>query len=376
MKRWKLLIIGLCLLVPLWVYAGTTHFDGNPTSVDATDIGDGSVTNTEFQYINTLSGNVEDALNARCLESVFGISLVADDLELSGTTLQLAAEIPHVDVAEDWTAKQDFQRAFTTLTGPAIWNCWAKTGEATGALDAIPIADLTNGDIAIVLDSSYDLYIYRFHSTATDVESDPDYIRAKNYSSEGVWYLTSSTANRKADDPYISLREKDGTSWYWGIDDAGNSVEWRTNSAVGNSVMMELDETTGNFRVAGSIKGKVAVGSDITANIALNTTDLHGTFYTITAACTVTLDKVSDVGFGAVVTFYVRDAAETAILEIDDADKINLNGTALAAGNVIDSAGGAGDFITLIAVTDADGSGTDGWRTLGRSGVWTDGGAS
>ncbi len=33
----------------------------------------------------------------------------------------------------------------------------------------------------------------------------------------------------------------------------------------------------------------------------------------------------------------------------------------------------AGDFICLISTTDADGSG---WRTLGKSGTWTDGGAN
>jgi acetyl-CoA acetyltransferase len=78
-----------------------------------------------------------------------------------------------------------------------------------------------------------------------------------------------------------------------------------------------------------------------------------------------------------VVGFYAQDA-EVYTIDIDGADKINLDGTALAAGNTIDSAGAAGNFIFLISVNDADGvaGGTDGWRTLGRSGTHVDGGAT
>ena len=64
-------------------------------------------------------------------------------------------------------------------------------------------------------------------------------------------------------------------------------------------------------------------------------------------------------------------------IEVDDADKINLHGTPLDAGDTIDSPGNVGDFIFLVATTDADGAGTDGWLTFGYGkAVWTDGAAS
>ena len=88
----------------------------------------------------------------------------------------------------------------------------------------------------------------------------------------------------------------------------------------------------------------------------------------------MTLAKASTVGYGATVLLIVKDISETVIVEVDNADKINLHGTPLDAGDTIDSPGAAGDFIVLIATTDADGSGTDGWRTLGYgAAVWTDG---
>lgn len=131
-----------------------------------------------------------------------------------------------------------------------------------------------------------------------------------------------------------------------------------------------------NVTAANTI-GKVFYGADITTTTTLTTTQAMGYFYVATAATTVTLDAAADVGFGAMLMIYVRDAAETLTIEIDAANKINLHGSPLAAGNTIDSPGNAGDFIVLIATTDADGAGTDGWITLGYGeAVWTDGGAT
>ena len=126
----------------------------------------------------------------------------------------------------------------------------------------------------------------------------------------------------------------------------------------------------------GYVRSVQSWGADITGNISLNTTALHGVIYQVTAACTITLDAAADAGYGAEVGFRVRDASETVIIEIDASDKINLNGTALDAGDTIDSPGAAGDYIILKATTDADGSGTDGWVTFGSKGTWTDGGAT
>ena len=53
----------------------------------------------------------------------------------------------------------------------------------------------------------------------------------------------------------------------------------------------------------------------------------------------------------------------------DAADTIVLDGTALTAGNAIDSPGTAGDFMCLLAIDATL------WLSLGRSGTWVDGGA-
>jgi len=60
------------------------------TGVNATKLGDGTVSSTEYQYIGTLTSNAQDQLDARCLESVFGTA-IGTGLLLDSTTLKVSA---------------------------------------------------------------------------------------------------------------------------------------------------------------------------------------------------------------------------------------------------------------------------------------------
>ena len=60
----------------------------------------GTLTAAELLHVDGVSSAIQPQLDARALESVVGTSLEADDLELNGAVLQLAAEIPHVDANE------------------------------------------------------------------------------------------------------------------------------------------------------------------------------------------------------------------------------------------------------------------------------------
>jgi hypothetical protein len=115
-----------------------------------------------------------------------------------------------------------------------------------------------------------------------------------------------------------------------------------------------------------------------TGNITLTLGQMKAGVVQTSGAGTITLQGAAVTGFGTTICVYVEDASETVVIGSATAgDIFNLNGLALDAGDVIDSPGNAGDFICLIATTDADGSGTDGYLTLGYgSEAWTDGGAS
>lgn len=62
-------------------------------------------------------------------------------------------------------------------------------GGTDGALDSIKIATLTDGDLAVVGDTNEEGHWYRFESSSTAAESDPQAVRPDDYSTAGVWIL-------------------------------------------------------------------------------------------------------------------------------------------------------------------------------------------
>jgi hypothetical protein len=66
---------------------------------------------------------------------------------------------------------------------------------------------------------------------------------------------------------------------------------------------------------------------------------------------------------------YDLGGAVITIDPVDGADTIYLDGASVGAGDAIDSPGAVGNYIALMAI-----DGTR-WITLGRSGVFVDGGA-
>lgn len=106
------------------------------------------------------------------------------------------------------------------------------------------------------------------------------------------------------------------------------------------------------------------VGLTTTTPAALSSTQCKGHLVTITQTATITLPACF---VGACVTVY-STAANAVSVDPNASDRIVLDGTALDDGDKITSASGAGDFATLIC-DDANG-----WRVVGRSGTWTDGG--
>lgn len=97
---------------------------------------------------------------------------------------------------------------------------------------------------------------------------------------DGVIYADGGITGATASDPYIKLDETDGTDWWIGIDDTGNSLEFRTNVTVGNTVRMELYESTG-LLVTPPAAQTIAAGNTVAA-------DACGTIKMITAEGAVT----------------------------------------------------------------------------------------
>ena len=142
------------------------------------------------------------------------------------------------------------------------------------------------------------------------------------------------------------------------IDFNGTTDGWIYWSIPDSGVGHDFDDE--NLHTTGVIKGRLEIGADITGSTSHDTTELHNTLYMASAAATITLDAAADAGFGSVATYWVRDAAEALVLDPQAGEKIRIDGTALAAGTAVTGTG-ADSIITIVAVTDTDGSGTDGY---------------
>lgn len=93
-----------------------------------------------------------------------------------------------------------FSFCFNASAANTVRAAVALTGGGTGALDAIAIAGIENGDIAIVTTSDI-TYTYQFHCADTTAETSPYYIRPDSYGGtnacgadgQGVWYLNGTS---------------------------------------------------------------------------------------------------------------------------------------------------------------------------------------
>ncbi|MGI9296633.1 MAG: hypothetical protein ACR2QC_01885 [Gammaproteobacteria bacterium] len=144
-----------------------------------------------------------------------------------------------------------------------------------------------------------------------------------------------------------------------------------TDAQVPNDITINttsaLTGTTATF--TGTISGEVGVTLDTAATVDLSTAANARGGMRINADSGVIDYTLPPAEAGLNICFYSQFASIVTVDPDDTADTITLDGTALAAGNAIDSPGTAGDFICLLAIDATN------WLTLGRSGTWVDGGA-
>lgn len=139
-----------------------------------------------------------------------------------------------------------------------------------------------------------------------------------------------------------------------------NVVEDTTPQLGGN-----LDGQTYDISTTGTINGGLLILSK-SANYTLGTgsaSEAYGGVVYATATMTLTLPAVADGMHGCI---YSTTAAAVHV-DPNASDRFILDGTALADGDKLTSASGAGDYICW-AYDSASG-----YATWGRAGTWTDG---
>lgn len=125
---------------------------------------------------------------------------------------------------------------------------------------------------------------------------------------------------------------------------------------------------TGSAAFTGTLQGAVSVTAVSGTTATLLSTTAIGGLYSCTnaAGCDITLPAAA-----AGLNFCARDSNGGGVVTIDAAagDEIELDGVGVGVADAIDSAGAKGDFICLLALDGVT------WASMGRSGIWVDGGA-
>ena len=197
----------------------------------------------------------------------------------------------------------------------------------------------------------------------------------------------SATINASANFTGLYIKSN-GKDWFDGIKITGcdNAVELQNSATIDNSETdtLILTETVvkvdGNLEVTGAIGAASLAATGIITGKTLVCLHTAATYIFASAdSCKNAAHFNSDadpIDFtlpgaeaGLVVLFYDIGGGVITIDPVDGTDTIYLNGTSVGAGDAIDSPGDVGDFICLMAIDDTR------WVTVGRSGVWTDGGA-
>jgi hypothetical protein len=120
---------------------------------------------------------------------------------------------------------------------------------------------------------------------------------------------------------------------------------------------------------SGTITGNTLVGLHTAARITLIDLDSCRNVAHFNNDADVIDFTLPGAAVGLVVMFYDIGGGVITVDPVDGTDTIYLNGTSIGAGDAIDSPGAVGDFICLMAIDATR------WVTVGRSGVWIDGGA-
>jgi len=201
-------------------------------------------------------------------------------------------------------------------------------------------------------------------------------LHASLTSISGLTEADVSIIETTADNTY-NVVTSGGNNYILGSSSDNSTLEFKSPTGSGSPVLATsptlvtpaLGAATATSLVAtGVISGETSVKMDVIASVTLTADSCrnHARFNNDADVIDYTLPAAEA---GLVIMFYDIGGGVITVDPYDGTDTIYLNGTSVGAGDAIDSPGNAGNFIVLMAVDDTR------WVTLGRSGVWVDGGA-
>lgn len=186
----------------------------------------------------------------------------------------------------------------------------------------------------------------------------------------------STVTTAAADDPCLDFGAATAGETLWSMcvnHDSGADDDDAVEIKAGGTPMVTISSVgdltaTGFITATGSLTGLIAVSSVTADTGTLTAASMIGRWYINTDTGDAFDRTLPSVAAGMSACFLTK-GAEVITLDPQNDDVIQLDATALTAGNAIDSSGTAGDFICLLGIDSTN------WVTLGRRGTWSDGGA-
>jgi hypothetical protein len=296
-------------------------------SPDTADIGDVDVTQTELEELETIGATTISEAQWTGLggASAAGIALWDDaDNVAQLVTLGVTATASEINTPLDGasvtlTEFQELETIGATVIEAADWTAVAAMSGINSGDDDTPQA----GAVTEAMMASVDFGSFTCGGSATDCDLNTQVVDSDN--------IVEGTID---------------------MNDISGSINFVTTGTITGNINVILDATTTDAPTGADLRGSMLV-------------------YSNAGVVTITLPDVDTVGLGASACFYDSDTTAILTIEIDDDDKILLDDALLAAGQTIDSPGDLGDFICVVAI-DVDTT----WATMGRRGLWIDGGAT
>ncbi len=383
MLRRTIITIGMCFLLAGIVYAGFGSSRARRS---------GDVSETEFLYLIGTSSNIQDQLDASESGLTDSASLAATLTDETGTGLSVfntapvfvtsieigsavlnEAELEILDGCNITTTRLNYLAAIVGSTGTNTTNMvFSESPVLTGSPSlANPTA------VSLTLDAAATpAWVFRDSGNpGTDKEIAKIYanfLSGGDGAEDGSIFIqamlggTEITVIEWDSDTEVLTLGDSATGEDLTLDfDSGTANEVKISS---NSGVTEIDLSAISVITTGNIQGGIAITSTTAATLALTSANTLGDMHINGDADVIDYTLPAAVE-GLSACFYAGGNANVITIDsFDGVDTIYLNGASVGAGDAIDSAGGAGDFICLIAVDATN------WHTLGRSGTWVDGG--
>ena len=264
-------------------------------------------------------------------------------------------------------------------------------GADSGCLDETKVADLEDGEWAIVIFGDA-FSAYQFHASATDAQESPKFIRPYDYANSGVWYRVKLEGDAldsgRASEPAVNFYDRDATdsdinakiyaqctATASGAEDCDLYLQVQVSGVLTTRVKVDADDKLIDFQdtkvvTTGVMAGKVptVVNSDTTPYNITQAQARAGTLFLSTNSATTTYVLPAAEAGMAVCIRQGHGVAQALRVDTDGTDFIVKSDGArtTAAGDYYGATASAKNKICLAAYDATD------WYVESEVGTWTE----